>query len=325
MKKYYSFIFVLLLSFGLLVGCNSAEKPKESQNEKQQETNVGQKEEASFPVTIKDGDGNEVVIEEKPEKIISLMPSNTEIAFALGLGDHIVGVNDYDNYPEEALEKEKIGGMDFNIEKIISLKPNLVLAHASNSEKSAEGLQQLRNAGITVLVVNDAQNFDKVYESIQMIGKATGETEEAEKIIKDMKDKVSEIKDKTAKIKDKKKVFIEVAPAPEIFTPGKNTFMDEMIQIVNAENAAKEQEGWVQLTEEAIIELNPDVIVTTYGYYVDNPAEQVLSREGWKDVPAVKNQQVVDVHADIVNRSGPRLAEGVEQLAKAIYPDVFKE
>jgi iron complex transport system substrate-binding protein len=157
-----------------------------------------------------------------------------------------------------------------------------------------------------------------------MIGKATGETAKADEMIKGMKDKLAEIKAKAGEIKEKKKVLVEVSPAPEIYTPGKNTFMDQMLSSINAENIANDQEGWIKIDQEAMIKRNPDVIVTTYGYYVKNPAEQVLSRKGWETVNAVKNKQVVDVDSDRVTRSGPRIVEGVEDLAKAVYPEIFK-
>jgi iron complex transport system substrate-binding protein len=217
-----------------------------------------------------------------------------------------------------------MSGQNFNVEKIIALKPDLVLAHASSAKTSAAGLTQLKNAGIQVLVVNDAQNFDQVYDSINMIGKATGETEKAAEIIKGMKEKLAEIKDKAKNIKEKKKVFVEVSPSPEIYTTGKNTFMDEMLKTINAENIASDQAGWIKIDQEAMIKRNPDVIITTYGFYVKNPTEQVLKRKGWENVNAVKNKQVFDVNSDQVTRPGPRIVEGVEDLAKAIYPEVFK-
>jgi iron complex transport system substrate-binding protein len=97
-----------------------------------------------------------------------------------------------------------------------------------------------------------------------------------------------------------------------------------MISSINAENIANDQQGWVKIDQEAMIKRNPDVIVTTYGYYVKNPAEQVLSRKGWENVNAVKTKQVIDINSDRVTRSGPRVIEGVEDLAKAVYPEVFK-
>jgi iron complex transport system substrate-binding protein len=323
MKKLYSLFLAMLLAAGILAGCGEKEEPVKdaSSTEPKQE----QKSETEFPVTIKDATDQDVVIESKPERIVSLIPSNTEIAFALGLGEEVVGVSDHDNYPEEATKKEKIGGMEINVEKIISLQPNLVLAHPSIVNSSKEGLQQLKDAGITVLVVNDAQNLEQAYESIEMIGTATGEKDEAEKIIQNMKERIEKVKEKAAEIEESKQktVFIEVSPAPEIYTPGKNTFMDEMLTIINAKNAFGDLEGWAKIDQEAVIEKNPDVIVTTYGFYETDPIGNVTSRKGWENIEAVKNKQVFDVHSDLVSRPGPRLAEGVEELAKAVYPEIF--
>jgi len=321
MKKLYSLLLVVLLTVGVLAGC--AEK-KDQVNEENKTSVEKKTAEITYPLTLTDATKTKVTIEKKPEKIVSLIPSNTEIVFALGLDKEVVGVTDFDNYPEAATKKEKIGGQEINLEKIISLKPDLVLAHASWASNSEAGLQQLKDAGIAVFVVNDAQNFDQVFDSIDMIGKATGETVKANEIISGMKEKLEDIKAKASEIKEKKKVLVEVSPAPEIYTSGKNTFMDQMLRLINAENIANDQEGWIKIDQEAMIKRNPDVIVTTYGYYVKNPVDQVLTRKGWETVNAVKNKHVVDVDSDRVTRTGPRIVEGVEDLAKAVYPDIFK-
>ena len=132
------------------------------------------------------------------------------------------------------------------------------------------------------------------------------------------------IKEKAKTITEPKKVWIEVSPAPDIFTTGKGTFLNEMLETIHAENVASDQEGWVKFTEEQIVNLMPEVIITTYGYYVDNPAAGVLKREGWQEVPAVLNNKVFDIDNDTVTRPGPRLIDGVETLAELIYPEIFK-
>jgi iron complex transport system substrate-binding protein len=325
MKKLNLLLFALFLAVGILTGCgDSAEEPTvDTPNEENQ---ASEQEEATFPLTITDALDNEVVIDTKPEKIVSLIPSNTEIAYALGLGEQIVGVSDFDNFPEEVAEKEKIGDMELNIEKIISLAPNLVLAHASSAHNSEAGLQQLKDAGIAVLVVNDAQNLEDVYEGILMVGSATGELDEAETLVADMKEKIEDIQAKVQDIKetDRKTVFVEVSPAPEIYSVGANTFMNEMLRIIKAENIVTE-DGWPKMDPEAVIERNPDVIITTHGYYTGDSVSEVVSRDGWQDITAVKNEQVVDVDSDMVTRTGPRIAQGVEELAKAVYPEIFNQ
>lgn len=326
LKKLSTLIVVLLLAISVIAGCGNqeAKEPEKAPQSEPVDSNQQGAEASAFPVTLTDADGNEITIGKKPERIVSLIPSNTEIAFALGLGEEVVGVTDFDNYPKEVETKEKIGGIEFNVEKIISLNPDLVLAHASTSKSAEPGLKQIRDAGITVLVVNNAASIADVYQSIDLIAKATGTAEEGEKLINDMKAKFAEIEEKASAIQEGEEAVVWVEVDPTLYTTGKGTFMDEMLTMIHAKNAAGDQEGWVQFTEEDAIKLNPDVIITTYGNYIENPVGQVLSRKAWVEVNAVKNKRVYDVDPDTVTRSGPRLTDGVEELAKAIYPDIFK-
>ena len=125
-----------------------------------------------------------------------------------------------------------------------------------------------------------------------------------------------------SEVKEKKRVYIEVDPS--LYTVGKGSIMDEMLNMINAENIVTES-GWPQLDQEAIIAANPDVIIITYGDFVEGAVQQVLAREGWQDINAVKNDQVVDVDSDTTTRPGPRLVEGVEEIAKVVYPELFNE
>ncbi|UOQ95410.1 ABC transporter substrate-binding protein [Halobacillus shinanisalinarum] len=325
MKRLSNYIFILLMTIGLLVGCASNEnssQPEESMSDTTTEETQGQ-EGTTYPLTVEDSAGNEVVLEEDPERIVSLIPSNTEIVFAVDAGEQVVGVSDHDNYPEQVKEIDRVGGMQINTEKVLSLKPDLVLAHGSSAHNSQAALDQISNAGIPVYVVKNASDFKGVYETIHSVGKLVNEQEKADSIVTGMKDKLKGIKEKASEIKDPKSVFVEVSPAPEIYTTGTGTFMHHMLQAINAENAAANQEGWVKMNEEAIINLQPDVIITTYGYYTEKPVEKVLSREGWEEVPANEKKQVYDVHSDLVTRAGPRLIEGIERLAEAVYPETF--
>ncbi|MFD2762020.1 ABC transporter substrate-binding protein [Lentibacillus juripiscarius] len=332
MKRVLLFLLVSMFTAGLLIGCGSGGTDTGSQDQStndssEQTEDTGETAESAFPLTVTDALDNEVTIDDKPERIVSVIPSNTEIAFALGLGDEIVGVSDHDNYPEEVKEKERIGGLEMNIEVIISLKPDLVLAHASSAESSQEGLQQLRDSGIDVFVVHDAQDIEGTYQSIKQIGKVTGTEEKAADIVSGMKEDFASISEKAEAVSEdeRKSVFFEVSPAPDIYTAGKNTFFDALLQVVHADNAAKELDGWVPIDPEAILEMNPDVIVTTYGSTVDNPVKKVMNRDGWGDMNAVANEQVYDVPSDLVSRPGPRLTEGAKEIAKVVYPEIFEE
>nr|WP_285874807.1 ABC transporter substrate-binding protein [Halalkalibacter oceani] len=320
----------MLLWVVILTGCGGepGEQPTEpAETETEQTAEGGEESESGYPKTIVDALENEVTLDQQPERVVSLVPSITETIFALGKGETVVGRTEWDNYPEEVLEIESVGDMNFDVEKVIALGPDLVLSHASSGHSSEEGLNQLRNAGIPVVVVHDAASIDMVYEAIRMIGEAVDAEEEAETVIADMQDKFAEVEEKASTIaeEERRKVWVEVSPAPDLYTTGKGTFLDEMLTIVNAINAAGEEEGWIPYTEEEAVAFQPDVIVTTYGYYVDNAAEQIKERPAWQDVPAVVNERIYDLVSDEVTRSGPRLAEGVEGLAKAVYPEVFGE
>jgi iron complex transport system substrate-binding protein len=321
MKHTFKIILALIVSLGLLSACGTDNENVEK-NKDSGEVSQGQ---SAFPLSVNDALNNKVTLDEQPKHIVSLIPSNTEILFELGLNKEIVGVSDFDNYPKEAAEKEKIGGMEFNVEKIISLNPDLVLAHESTAVSAEEGLEQLRGAGVKVYIVRDANSFEEVYTTMENIGTLVGKKDEAESVISEMKADLESIKEKVSGVSEKKKVYVEVSPSPDIYSTGKNTFIDQMLSLVNAENVMSDQKGWVQVNQEAVIASNPDVIITTYGFYSENPKEQVMGREGWKDVTAIKNEDVHDVHSDLVTRTGPRLVEGVEEIAKSIYPELFAE
>ena len=318
-KRFWKFPLVFILMLAILAGCSSTEELSEgNKNNKQTKEQT-----ATFPVTITDDAGNKVTIEEQPDAIVSLLPSVTETLFAIGLDDEIVGVSDYDNYPAETADIQKVGSMDLNLEAILALQPDVAFLQDYHVTNASDGIKQLQEAGIEVVIVEIGSTFDSVYESIEMIGKATGKPTEAEQIVTDMKDKVNELQKKAEGITETKSVWVEISPQPDIFTAGSGTYINEMLEMIRAVNVASDLEGWPQVNEEEAVNMNPDVILTTYGYYVEDAREQILNRAGWQEVTAVKNEEVYDIDSDMVTRSGPRLVEGMEEIAKAVYPDVF--
>lgn len=322
MKKYWKIALSAFLALGLLAACGEQSKNDKEATSQTQEQQVTKQQQATFPVTITDATGKDIVLEAPPERIISLIPSNTEILFGLGLNDKIVGVNDNDDYPPEVADKEKVGSTEFNIEQIIALQPDIVFAHESGMASLGGAMDQLEAAGVKVFVVTNASDFNDIYTTIEQLGRATGKLPEAQKTIANMKAKVEEVQAKLQDVKPKK-VFVEISDEPEIYTPGKNTFMQEMLDMIHTENIAADTDGWFKMDAEQIITKNPDVIVVTYNY-VPDIVTKIPQRAGFETITAVKNKAIVQVDENMTSRQGPRLADGLEELAKAIYPEAFE-
>ena len=323
MKKFWKIGLSAFLAIGVLAACGQGDKDaKPSTDKPQTEQETSQVDEATFPMTLTDALGKDITLEAPPEKIVSLIPSNTEILFGLGLNDEIVGVTDNDDYPPEAADKEKVGGMEYDIEKVIALQPDIVFSHESSMSLSEAAIAQLESAGVKVFVVNNAQDFNETYTTIEQLGRATGKLPEAEKIIADMKTKVEEIQ---AKVKDTepKKVLVEASDEPDIYVAGNGTFMNAMLEMIHAENVAADGNDWYKIDAEQIIAKNPDVIIVTY-HYVPDILTKIPQRAGFDTVNAVKNNAIVQVDESTTSRQGPRLADGLEELAKAIHPEVFE-
>lgn len=301
-------LMVLVFAVGL-VGCGNTEAGKDKPQ-------TGQEPNASFPVTVKDNTGTEVTIKQEPKRIVSLIPSTTEIAFSLGLKDRIVGVTVNDNYPPEVKKIEKVGDINVNVEKVVGLKPDLVLASPINSD----AVEKLRSLGLPVLAV-DAQNLEEVYESIRLVSKATGSVKRADQLIREMEEEKKQIVQRVASIPEEKrvKVWVEVDSTP--YTAGGGTFLNELITLAGGRNVAAEMKGWTQVSSEKVIKWNPDVILATY----EKADKSIVSRPGWNRIRAVNEKHIYSLDPDVTTRPGPRITKGLREIAEILYPDRFKQ
>ncbi|ARD48746.1 ABC transporter substrate-binding protein [Sporosarcina sp. P33] len=329
MKKFWQLLLTAMLAVLLLAACGNdstkEEKPAD-ENQAGEETNTDSEASAdntSYPYTLKDAVGEEITFEKAPETVISLLPSNTEILFGIDAGDKVIAVTENDTYPEEATKLDTVGDFTVNVEKVISLEPDAVFANEMMMGSNEEGLNQVREAGIPVIVIQNAKTFEETYETIETIGKVMDKNAEANQVVEDMKAKVEDIKKKAADITDKKRVFVENSDAPEIYAPGKGTFPQQFLDMINAENIVTE-EGWIMISPETIVDESPDVILAIYSY-IPNVVENIKTRDGFDTVTAVKEDRVIQLDEDITSRTGPRLADGLEAFAKAVYPEVFGE
>ncbi|MFO7952510.1 MAG: cobalamin-binding protein [Bacillota bacterium] len=309
-------------------GCEEAEEavePEEVDEEGEaveEEPEEEAPEEAEEGMVVTDQMGREVKIETTPERIVSLSPSNTEISFALGLEDQVVGVTDFCDYPPEIEEKEAVGGFDSpSIEKIIELEPELVLASTIHEEE----VGRLEDMDIAVLVVESSE-LAGLYESITLIAEMTGVAETGEELVASMQERIDAVKEKIGEIDDEERilVFYEVYADP-LMTAGKDAFINEIITLAGGKNIFGDvEEDYPEISAEKVAELQPEVILypDVHGS-ADFVLEEMAARPGWESVPAVENQRLYDVDDNTFSRPGPRVVGAVEEAAEIFYPDKF--
>ena len=273
---------------------------------------------ASYPLTIRDDLGQTLTIPARPQRIVSMAPSNTEILFALGLDDRVIAVDSDSNYPPAAKKKADAGSaLSPSVENLIALQPDLVLLWDASAKELQDKLLEL---GIKA-VAFAPQNLAEVYECITRIGHLTDAEKAAQAVVSDMKRKVNAVTAAVKKTNNRPSVLFEVWPDP-LFTAGPGSFVDELINLAGGTNiAADAKTAWPVLSMETVIVKNPEIILTPFAI-----AESVVSGPNkalWAGIKAVKDDRVFQVDQDIMSRPGPRLADGLVLIAKLLHPALF--
>jgi len=276
-------------------------------------------------VVLTDGLERTVELAQPAQRVVSLAASNTEILYAIGAGDQVVARDAYSDYPEEAKVVPSIGdGINgFDKEMIVSLKPDLVLAAEINTP---EQVQEYEDLGMTVYWLKNPTSLEEMYENLRIVAKLTGKTEKAEALIASLESRVSAVDEVIGTVSDQPTVFYELdstdVSAP--WTAGPGTFIDLLMKRARSSNAAAELEGqWVQMSLEAILKINPQIILLGDALYGVTP-ESVGERPGWETLSAVSESQIYPFDDNLVSRPGPRLVDGYEMLAKLLHPEVFE-
>jgi len=272
----------------------------------------------SNPLVLIDTAGKEVKLTKYPEKIISLIPAATENIYDLGAGEKLIAVDTYSNYPSATIELTKLEtASSLNIESIINLNPDIVFM--SKMGQTVEQYENLTNSGIKIVMV-DASSIEETYTIINLIGKVIGKENEAKEIINEMKTEFENIKN-SVKDEKSKTIYYEVSPLEfGLWTSGNKTFENEIMEILNIKNIFKDVDGWAQVSEEQVLVKDPQYIITTTANYGDFDAvEEIISRENWKNVNAIKASNVYSINPDTMSRPTKRLVEGAKQLKNVIY------
>ncbi len=273
------------------------------------------------PGAYVDDVGREVIIDRVPQRIVSHVPSITETLFALGLKEEIAGVSDYCNYPEAATLKPKVGNyFEPSIERIVELEPDLVL-----TDGHSQNILQLDSLGIKYMVLQP-KDIDSILKDIELLGKITSTEKEAEKLVREMRDDMTSISNWVKDAPRARVLYIfDATDLNNPWTAGPGSFADALITMAGGDNiAAIAKDAWAQFSIEAIIDADPEILIidTIMGTAIVDPA-QLEAHPAWKETTAVKQGRIGTVNGDLVNRTGPRIVQGLEELARIIHPELF--
>jgi iron complex transport system substrate-binding protein len=276
---------------------------------------------AGFPVSLVDDEGTEITLEAEPQRIISLSPANTEIIFALGADDRLVGGTDYDDYPVEAADLPDVATFQgVNLEQVVELDPDLVLA-AGNSFMPPDDIARMRELGYPVLVVYPA-DVPTVLADIELIGRAVGEADAAALVTEEMSRQLDDVAAAAAATGSTPRTYYELDWFEgATYGPAPDSFVADMVELAGGEPVTTGDPATFQMPIERLIEADPEVIVLGDVKSGVCPTD-VAARPGWDQVSAVANEAIRPVDDVPVTRPGPRLPQGLASLARAIHPDL---
>lgn len=273
--------------------------------------------ETEYPLTVKDFLDRQITLEKVPERIVSLAPSTTEILFELGLDEKIVGVTDYDNYPERAQTKPKVGGFKGpNLEAVVAQDPDIVFASRLSGEEQMEIIEKL---GIPVVML-EAGEISRINDTIELVSRITNTYAKGEQIIADLDTRLTELSDKLKGLPLVSVYYI--VDLDNNMTAGRGTFIHELINLAGGRNVADDVQGWAQYSLEMVVKKNPEVIITSTH---TGKVEDLSIKAGFKDLAAVKNNKVYVIEdSNIISRPSHRIVQGLEELIRLLHPEVQK-
>jgi len=276
-------------------------------------------------ITLTDGLGRQVSLTGPAQRVVSLAPSNTEILFAVGAGAQVVGRDEFADYPEEARALESVGGSmgEYSTEAIVALEPDLVLAAEINTPELVKALEDL---GLTVYYLSNPTTLEEMYVNLEIVAQLTGREQEAAALIESLKTRVAVVDEKIATLTERPTVFYEIdaTEATKPYSYGPGTFGDLLIQRAGGVNVGSAmQDAYPQVSLEQIVVADPSIILLGDAQF-GTTIESVKARAGWDVLRAVKNDRIYPFDDNLVSRPGPRLVDGLEQLAKLLHPELFE-
>ena len=267
--------------------------------------------------------GEPIQLPEAIERIVSMAPSTTRVLTDLGLADKLLAVDTYSAmYQPELAALPQFDMMTPDAEQLAALQPDVIFITGMSLAGGDNPYQALIDLGIAVVQIPSSSSIADIQQDVLFIGDCVGAQEVAQTLVVDMQDAIDEIAAIGATIVEKKRVAVEVAALPYLCYAGGNTYLDEMIRLIGAENAYGDSEPWASVTEEAAVAANPDVILTCISY-LDDPVGEIMGREGWGEVSAIANGQVYLLDDESSNQPNHRIVKALREMAEAVYPEVY--
>lgn len=275
-------------------------------------------------VEITTPQGEKIKVPNSIQRVVSLSPAVTQIINDLGQKDKLIAVDTQSPKYVSGLEKvQQTDLMNLDFEKIMALKPELLFVSDLTMFQSEDKIKKLQDKGTAVVVLPTEKNFKEIESNICLVATALNQKEKGEQLAGQLEKDITAFREQATRIRQKKRVLFEIAASPEIYSMGKDTYVNEMIETIGAENVMAKETGAIKVSEEAAIMSNPDVILTNVEY-VPDPIHDILKMKGWEEVKAVKNKAVYSIDNERSSLPNQHIVQAMREMAKAVYPDEFK-
>ena len=308
-KKTVVMLAVWVLVFGL-TACQGTNSPKAESDYQ-----------TKLPTV--DPSGAEINVPEKVESIVVLAPSLAEIVVALGHGDQIIAY-DFNSIGLKGLPSDLpvLDMVSPDIEQLLALHPDVLMVSNLSLYDADNPFKQLIDNGVCVVCVPTSDSIADIQSDIAFVAAVLSEAEKGEALILEMQQEIDRIAAIGAGITEKKKVYFEISAAPYMYSFGTGVFLNEMIELIGAENILADQEGWLSVGEESVVQANPDVILTNVNY-IDDPVQEIKARSGWDALAAVQNNAVYYIDNMSSTLSNQNVVKALQQIAEAVYPEYY--
>lgn len=322
MKRLFRGLLLIVLAVSLS-GCGLMGNQNNDDSNSEQQTPTSS--DSDLSGSLEDGsvDDTESSSVHKDMRIISLMPSNTEILDALGVSEYIVGISSVDTYPKQLVEDEdiaKIDAFEFDAEQVLDLEPTHIFSHETSRDMHEGVLSEIEAAtGAEVIYVEDAASIEEIYGTVTDIGEVLSLPEEAEAVNSELQESIDETV-RTYEDESPVSVFVQISPYPDVFTAGENTFIDDVINTIGAENIFTDIEGFSQVSAEDLVDRDPDYVVSIIDGYDAGQLEADVNQFTSSEHLSMKDREhQCALDPDTLSRPGPRIDEGMEQLAACVF------